>query len=400
MASSRSVFLLGVLVLAYGSYQHMQSSLRLSTNNSNSCFSLRSEKLPVENHHQREPQQVKDPAVLYNETLLDGRCALLWDWPMIHDGWKEMDTEGTEIRLEMNRSNTHRTAKGKISMSITTTTKSPTITIVIVKKTDALSTNVWHRFSAQFMAWVSFQVATKRYNAPLEVIYVLPCRYANDTIPQGWTDLGYTTCNADPVIADKKPHSWTVSAPTDGFLWDLAWDTSFSCGTSNLFRYWIHHYTRAKGVVLPRQVDHRSITNYLGCYISRRSTLQSGRPVRSVSNIEEVWGIMESVFRKVREIQVMGLSNTSEIVHMVRDCNTLFGVHGAGMLNTIFAQPNAVVVEALPWGNIPAYYRNINMLAGHRYIGIKSNFSMMAREVILNAKTLTEVLAPAIVLDE
>ena len=230
MTSARCVFLLGILILAYSSYQHMQSSLRLSTNDSNSCFSLRNAKLQVENigvsNHQQEQQQIKDPAILYNETLLEGRCALLWDWPMIYDGWKEKGTEGTEIRLEMNRSNTHRTAKGKISMSIRTTIKNPTVTIVNVVKTDALSTNVWHRFSVQFMAWVAFQVATRRYNAPLEVIYVLPCRYANDTIPQGWTDLGSTTCNTDPIVADKKPHSWNVLAPTDGFLWDLAWDAS------------------------------------------------------------------------------------------------------------------------------------------------------------------------------
>ena len=174
----------------------------------------------------------------------------------------------------------------------------------------------------------------------------------------------------------------------------------FSCGASNLFRYWIHHYTHAKDVVISRQIGHQSITNYLGCYISRKSTLQSGRPERSVSNIEEVLTIMKSVFRKVRAIQVTGLSNTSEIVHMVRDCNTFFGVHGAGMMNTIFAQPNAVVVEALPRWNIPAYYRNINMLAGHRYIGVQSNFSMVSKEAVLNTKTLREVLAPAIVLDE
>ena len=175
---------------------------------------------------------------------------------------------------------------------------------------------------------------------------------------------------------------------------------SFSCGSSNLFRYWIHHYTHTKNVTLPRYVtvDH-SLPNYLGCYISRKGELQSGQQQRRVSNVEEVFSAMKSSFNDVREIHITGRSSTSDIVQMVQDCSALFGVHGAGMMNTIFGQPSAVVLEILPLGGDPAYYRNINMLAGHRYIGLKSNFSMSSEEVVLDTKTIKEVLSPAIVLD-
>jgi capsular polysaccharide biosynthesis protein len=47
----------------------------------------------------------------------------------------------------------------------------------------------------------------------------------------------------------------------------------------------------------------------------------------------------------------------------------LFGVHGAGHTNAIFARPGVGVVEAI--GNArPAYYRNINMLLGQNYQSI------------------------------
>ena len=194
--------------------------------------SPRNAKISVENFGRHDHKDLKhlqpltDPAILYKETLLKGRCALLWDWPMIYNGWKEFSREGADIRLEMNRSNTHRTAEGLISMSIRAKIRNPTVTIVNVTNLDALSTNAWHRFAVQFMAWVAHQVALRRYSAPSNVIYALPCRYADDPIPQGWTDLGHTTCNVAPDIADTSPHSWTVWAPTDGLLWDLAWDTS------------------------------------------------------------------------------------------------------------------------------------------------------------------------------
>ena len=108
--------------------------------------------------------------------------------------------------------------------------------VVIVRSTDRYSPNVWHRTTALFEAWITPKVLQLKKILPdsASIYYNVPPfgdrSLTNDPGPYQWQLLGQTTTQTCG-FEDR------VVAPTDGFLWDLAWDIHLVCArSSNLWR--------------------------------------------------------------------------------------------------------------------------------------------------------------------
>eukprot|EP00970_Alexandrium_tamarense_P016619 scaffold6962_cov62-Alexandrium_tamarense.AAC.1 len=70
-----------------------------------------------------------------------------------------------------------------------------------------------------------------------------------------------------------------------------------------------------------------------------------------------------------------------DVANALNDCRVIFGIHGAGHMNALFARPGVAVIEIIgkdpPYHSSdeeqkgsPAYFRNINMLLGQYYQSI------------------------------
>ena len=108
--------------------------------------------------------------------------------------------------------------------------------VVVVRSKDRYSSNVWHRMTAFFEAWITPKVLQLKKILPdsASIYYNVPPfgahNLTNDPGPYQWQLLGQTTtqtCGFENY----------VEAPDDGFLWDLAWDIHLVCArSSNLWR--------------------------------------------------------------------------------------------------------------------------------------------------------------------
>jgi len=325
----------------------------------------------------------------------DDECKRVFEWSMI-ESWKDLNAQ-TSSTFNMTSLPERKTLKSKrlapdnkeIEMSILVQNNNLDLTVVDMfpcSKT-AMSTpfqiNLWHRMVSQYGAFVGVQTAKYRYGLnTTETVYLFDCKRKNNKIedlPPEWDKIGNTTC--DESI--KSRASVIITPPTDGFLWDLAWNRDFECFNSEMFKAFASQY-----------VDKSSAMEVVGCWIGRK-----GRPIREVTNRKDLFKMMHEVFPRVRDIELTQNHSTDETIDLLYECRVLFGVHGAGQMNAIFARPGVSVVEIVGKTGA-AYYKNINMLLGQHYEAImgddkaiNENFEVdlvEARDALTRAKDHAE----------
>ena len=299
----------------------------------------------------------------------DYKCKHMFEWSMM-DQWQSSSDDGDKkdffLHDNMNNTNLPQTkhlsikrmggpsATGTLRMTIVLRSLQLKTMVVDLSTQckDLKSPNVWHRHTVLYCTWVAVQIAQRRYNLVTDrVIYVHDCR--NGELPNEWRNVGgELSCNRDMIHqADV-----TLTPPTDGLLWDLPWDFNFECFGSEMFSAYASMYTDKQSELDP--------TDAMGCWIDR----QTAR-TRRVANLDDVLSTMREVFPRVEVITFTANKSGNETAEMIKECRVLFGVHGAGHTNAIYARPGVAVIEAIGTIN-PAYYRNINMLLDQNYQSI------------------------------
>ena len=287
---------------------------------------------------------------LKHNTTQDEKCKRMFEWSMI-DHWEAFNS-ATDIDYE-NLPQTRLlrisrmggpSATGNIDMNIEVRHKKLNLTVV---RTRSDGLNLWHRMVPQYAAWVSLQVARRKYHLETNhTVYLLDC---NQEIAPEWSKMEKASC--DKSLLEQA--DVVINPPNNGLLWDLAWDLDFHCHNSDMFKAFRSQFVHVHKFQDPT-----------GCFISRQ-----GRPMRKVLNFKETIAMMKEVFPHVRVIRLEPDYTTDETVDLLYECRVLFGVHGAGHMNAMFLRPGAAVVEM--WGKArPAYFRNVNMLLGQHYESI------------------------------
>jgi capsular polysaccharide biosynthesis protein len=128
---------------------------------------------------------------------------------------------------------------------------------------------------------------------------------------------------------------------------------NFECYSSDMFKTFVSQFVDKSSKLDP--------PDPLACWISRQ-----GRGLRSASNFNEVMGVMKEVFTNARELRFTKAMSIDDVANALNDCRVIFGIHGAGHMNALFARPGVAVIEIVGKDN-PAYFRNINMLLGQNY---------------------------------
>ena len=285
----------------------------------------------------------------------DDKCRRMFEWSMI-DQWST-DGKGFDLN-RLPQSKTLRksrmggpSADGTVDMKILVRNSQLNLTAVDLTKPmiNLKHANVWHQHTALYSTWVGVQVARRKYGLVTNsTVYVHDCR---GELPIEWQNLGELSCDRSLITqADVM-----ISPPVGGLMWDLAWDFNFECRDSEMFQAYASLFVDKSAKLVP--------TKPMGCFISRK-----GANVRTVSNLDAVLGMMHEVFPRVEEI-VFTPTVVNQTVDMIRECRVLFGIHGAGHTNALYARPGVGVVEAIGKDR-PAYYRNINMLLGQYYQSI------------------------------
>lgn len=281
-------------------------------------------------------------------------------------------------------------------------TGQPKTTLFLMAGTmDLDACNPWHRLAAIYPAWVSRQVLGLSSD---EVDLFMP----------GWEDSSGCAKPQDGLLAvssqeviTKEPenlcaYSHMAVPMSDGFLWDLAWDQHFQCGPTALPRAFAKDLM--VGVGLPRVEPHPHSDSVRFCIASRLHAKH-----RVLENEDEVARIATSCKLGPIKTKVSVFSFTKETpfqnqVEKVRQCDVLFGMHGAGLVHAFWMSPGSVVVEVLPsHSNVPsdyAYYRNLAKLMGSSYLADTSEVTSGAFDSPLklhaNRKQVREAVEAAV----
>ncbi|KAL3785103.1 hypothetical protein HJC23_006152 [Cyclotella cryptica] len=290
------------------------------------------------------------------EPIHDDKCKRMFEWSML-DRWKSdgKDFDFNNLpqtkRLDITRMGGP-SAVGSLTMRIEVRNRALNLTAVDTTKgmKDLKSPNVWHRYTALYGTWVGVQIATRKYHLLTNrTVYVHDC---NGDMPLEWLDLGEISCDRN-LIHDADV---VIVPPVDGLMWDLAWDFDFQCENSEMFKAFASLFVDKSAKLDP--------TDAMGCWISRE-----GATYGTVTNLDDVLNMMREVFPRVKVLEFNAKLTTHENVEMLRECRVLFGNHGAGHTNAIYARPGVSVVEIIGKSK-PAYYRNINMLLNQNYESI------------------------------
>ena len=369
-------------------------------------------------------------------------CERQWDWPFL-DEWEQNTYATTDQKIttfHVPRSNAHETAQGTIQMQViqrsnpkNANTNKNTRVVIFVSHRDTMGANAWHRIAVQYMVWMAWQVAEHRlsdiWSTITNVELAMPCTHLTD-IPQGWNDLLFATRNnnygrgndrvtlvdttkwctneflprfTDELVEELQPlfdekygnSSSSIDVilvpPNDGLLWDLAWDTSFECKESHMFRTFMSQFTPWQNLNANSIIDASSQSKV--CWI-----LRYGNPQRDIQNREEVHGMLLSIFDTVRLIHATRYHTSVHIKNTMEDCQVAYGVHGAGMVNAMWGTMSTVaktaVVEVLP-KNQPQYFRSLSALVGHYYEGVLSDHRMEAAQYYIDLEKSADALRRA-----
>ena len=398
------------------------------------------------------PTQVTRPTFSPNPTY----CEKHWDWPFL-DAWIQKDDVSKDQDItffKVARSNRHETASGAIQMQILRRTsddvenRTPRRVIIYVTHSDAMVANAWHRIAVQYMVWMAWQVAehrlSKLWSTIAQVELAIPCVQVND-VPQGWNDLLFTINNNYHRNIDKDTENarlvnTTITCtrglfieptdlmedygnlisdntgsvdvvlipPSDGLLWDLAWDTTFTCTESHMFRAFLSQFSvrrksrtsvfsgnsNGEALIVHKTETHKTRYMPVACWI-----LRYGNPQRDVNNRDEVHGMLLSIFDIVRLIHITRYHTSDHIQNTMNDCQVFYGVHGAGMVNAmwtaLYSVEKTAVVEVLP-ENQPQYFRSVSALVGHYYEGVTTHELMENRFYHIDLEQSAEALRRAL----
>jgi hypothetical protein len=292
----------------------------------------------------------------------DDKCKRMFEWSMM-DRWQSDGKQFDLMRLpETKRLSINRmggpSATGIVQMTITV--RNPQLNLTVVDLTgdinDLKSRNVWHHHTALYGTWVGVQIARQKFHLlTTRTVYVHSCEggYFGGDLPMEWQNVGEISCDRSLM----NQADVLINPPSAGLMWDLAWDFDFECQDSDMFKSYATLFNPNRGNKLEP-------TEAMGCWISRE-----GAKGRTIVNLDDVLKMMQEVFPRVEEIVFSYNKTANETSDMIRECRVLFGIHGAGHTNAIYARPGVGVVEAIGKDN-PAYYRNINMLLNQNYQSI------------------------------
>jgi Glycosyltransferase 61 len=379
-------------------------------------------------------------------------CEHQWDWPFL-DAWEKTFLHGENQNVtafQVRRSNAHPTAEGTIRMNIIQPTQVPNHTVsnncirpnrvvIYVTHVDTIGANAWHRVAVQYMVWIAWQVAEHRvaevWTTITHVELLLPCVQLGD-VPQGWNDLLFTINKIDSSVAlanttlwctnewnlhsvddvtpvlqpllEQRHGSATIDAivvpPNDGLLWDLAWDETFQCKESHMFRTFMSQFAKLPTLSSARRkseyidgdisIQDSSVMSTVVCWILRYGNIQ-----RDIINRDDVHGMLLSIFDTVRLIHLTRYHTSKQISNSMHDCQVFYGVHGAGMVNAMWGSMSylnrTAVVEVLPDGR-PQYFRSVSALVGHHYEGIVTEYRMEHSQYQVDLQTSAEALHRAL----
>ena len=317
----------------------------------------------IEDSNTVETRKGSDSKLSY-DTTQDDKCHRMFEWSMI-DRWQVDDESGIDFENlpQTRKLRTERmggpAATGTLTMSVKVLRKELKLTVVDARVFEGMSSpmqpNVWHRMVSEYNSWAGLQIAERRYGLISDrTVYLFSCTNGKTVsdLPHEWAKIGEVSCDRG-ILQDADV---IVEPPSNGLLWDLSWDLDFECHNSEMFKTFASLF-----------VDKSSSLDPVGCFISRQ-----GRNVRSVINIDEMLEMMREVFSRVRVIALTEANTADEIIDVLYECRVLFGVHGAGHMNAMFARPGVAVVEMIGREN-PGYFRNINMLLGQHYESIKGD---------------------------
>ncbi|KAL3940394.1 MAG: hypothetical protein SGBAC_005070 [Bacillariaceae sp.] len=190
--------------------------------------------------------------------------------------------------------------------------------------------NLWHRMIPIYHSWVGLQTALHKYDLVSEqVVFYFNCHKHEkhlEDLANEWEKVGEVSC--DETLLEKA--DVVIQPPSNGFLWDLAWDMDLQCHDSNMFKSFVSLFVDKSSSVEP--------TEAMGCFISRQ-----GRPNRRVENWNETLAMMKEIFPRVQALTLTQYHTTDETVQILQDCRVLFGVHGAGQTNALFTRPGRKV---------------------------------------------------------
>jgi hypothetical protein len=304
----------------------------------------------------------------------DDNCKRMFEWSML-DRWNTVDPIEVDYENLPQTKHLHTfriggyEALGEIDMNVTIRNQQINLTVVNAMQfgEDQMSDNLWHRTVPQFSSWVGVQFAQRKYNLPVNrTVYVFDCRgpLKLKDVPSGWEKMGEVSCDARLI----EQADVLIEPPTNGLLWDLAWDMNFECYSSDMFKTFVSQFVDKSSKLDP--------PDPLACWISRQ-----GRDVRSASNLNDTLGVMREVFTNARELRFTKEMSIDDVANALNDCRVIFGIHGAGHMNALFARPGVAVIEIIgkdpPYHSSdeeqkgsPAYFRNINMLLGQYYQSI------------------------------
>ena len=244
---------------------------------------------------------------------------------------------------------------------------------LVVTAKDADSANIWHRMTAIFSAWLTAEVARRRagLRTSSSAIHVLHHRAGSVLHPD--FEVLFTRPS---LFASLRTYSHILLAPPDGLLWDLAWDNELQCKPAGGSSIW-QSFVRAleSGLGLPPHAPPQQPPPPAGeqqptmCLVRRTAaTFRRLRPaqlgavqasVRSVG----VWRLRELQYQPTQPLKAHALAT--------RPCAILIGMHGAGMIHSMWMRPGSAVVEMherakmLPHVVPPQYYRHIAEFSGH-----------------------------------
>ncbi|KAL7451767.1 hypothetical protein ACHAWC_003565 [Mediolabrus comicus] len=280
----------------------------------------------------------------------DDKCKHMFEWSMM----EQLESDGKDF--DMNNLPQTKHLRGPIQMMTIVVRNSQLKTMVVdmwvdkTKMKNLKHMNLWHRQTQLYQTWVAVQIAQRKYNLMTDrIIYVHDC--SKGELSSEWRNVGELSCNKTLI----NEADVTITPPSDGLMWHLAWDFSLQCFGSEMFSAYASIYTDRQSKLDP--------TEAMGCWINR----QTG--ARRVANLDDVLSTMREVFPRVEVITFTPNKTGNETAEMIQECRVLFGVHGAGHTNAIYARPGVAVIEAI--GTIkPAYYRNINMLLDQHYQSI------------------------------
>jgi len=166
-----------------------------------------------------------------------------------------------------------------------------------------------------------------------------------------------------------------VQPPKDGHLWDLAWDERQPCiGNHPTWSQFVRDLRQGMGLAPFGQPDQG--WNKHGVYNTgptRACWMSRGKNRWTDEALVEKWVRSTCHGKQPVEFTNVKFDNTQDIslsdqAAVFEKCDVLLGVHGAGMMNSMFMEPKSAVIEIEETGHRGAsYYRNVAQFSGHIY---------------------------------